>query len=134
MGLVGAFALHIQCPWRLEQTHLILTGSDDFFSRANKNTDPTWEAGMVWGHLQNEVLQNILLGFDSQTNSTVNATNQFDVTTIVPDAFGGFALNMSGDYRLVSFPTGSRGEHWRLVRPDTQEKHFVVAGGRAQHE
>jgi hypothetical protein len=32
----------------------------------------------------------------------------------------------------VLFPAGTRGEDWRVFRPDTDDSHFVVAGGRIE--
>ncbi len=48
--IVGAFALHIQCPWRLEAKGKILTGFHDHYEPAIGDAKPN-------GSLQHQVLE-----------------------------------------------------------------------------
>jgi hypothetical protein len=48
------------------------------------------------------------------------------------DNCGGVTFQLSGGYRLVLFPAGIRGEDWRFFRPNTDDPHFVVAGGQVE--
>lgn len=133
-GLVGQYALHIQCPWRLDSREGIVTGSDDFYVRADDNPDADWEPGTVTGHLQNQILGELLQGYDPDTRSYINSTGGFTVQSVVADRFGGFEIQLSAGYRIFAFPTGSRSEHWRLVSPGGPPEHFVVANGAARFE
>jgi hypothetical protein len=132
--LVGRYALHIQCPWRLDGIEGIITGSGDFYVRADDNSDAEWEPGVVTGHLQNQILLQLLQGYDPKTRSYVNATDGFIVQSVIADGYGGFEIHLSGSYRIVVFPTGSRGEQWRLVFPGAEAEHFVVSGGAGHFE
>jgi hypothetical protein len=39
-SFVGRYALHIQCPWRIERAGRIVTGSVDFYERARDRITP----------------------------------------------------------------------------------------------
>jgi len=62
----------------------------------------------------------------------VNQTEHLVVEAVRADNYGGVTIQLSGGYRLVLFPAGSRGEDWRFFRPDTDGPHFVVADGRVE--
>jgi len=132
--LVGEYALHISCPWRLEQNGRIITGWSDYFTRADDNDDEDWEIGCTTGHLQNQILAALLRGFDSQTRSYVNETEEFVVENVGSDQFGGLQIGMTGSYRLVILIAGSKDEYWRLLRPSSKEPQFVVSGDGIERE
>jgi len=129
----GEFALHIQCPWRIEGPDGIVTGRDDLWEPAEPNDDIDWDS---WDFEKNDNLQDrrirsLLGGHDTLTRSAVNATSLLVVEHISTDAVGGATLSLSGGYRLVIFPSGSAdGEDWRLLEPPSERPHFVVGGGR----
>jgi hypothetical protein len=127
--LSGEYALHLSCPWRIESTDTILTGSGDYYERADDNKDPAWEVGMPWGTYQQQVLTMLLGGVDSQTGTLINNTDLLEVEAIATDSMGGAIISLSGDYRLVLFPSSARGEQWRLLPPD-DAPHVVVEAGQ----
>lgn len=131
-GVVGELGLHVQCPWRLESDAGIITGSDDLYvpsEKSDQSEEPfDWEKG---GSLQDKALRELLEGYDESTGQIVNSTNLLVVEDICSDWAGGFCLALSGGYRFLVFPNGTRREAWRLFRPSrdgytSNEKHFVV--------
>jgi hypothetical protein len=48
------------------------------------------------------------------------------------DEFGGAAISLGRDFVLRCFPAGTRGEDWRLFRPQTDFPHLVVTGGAVE--
>lgn len=133
-GLVGRYALHIQCPWRIEGGNQIVVGSSDYYSRADDNLDASWEPGTVTGHLQNQILGTLFEGIDVDGRSYINQTAHFEVTKVSSDCFGGAMVFFTGGYVLVLFPSGSRGEAWRLFEPGSESPHMVVEDGVAKSE
>ncbi len=120
---MGQFALHIQCPWRLEGGGRILTGSGDYYVRADENQDPDWEPGTHTGHRQDEILKD-LLGLTSDTLPDAEKP----ILTVLEarrTSFGDIELVLSFGYRLVIFPASSRGEEWRLLPLANQGPHLV---------
>ncbi len=129
-GSTGAYALHIQCPWRLEGPDGIITGRADLWEPADERTEVDLE---LWGYdthanLQDAKLAELLHGHDLTTRSIVNQTDLLIVETVQADIYGGMVLCLSGGYRLAIFPAGSRGEHWRFFQPDTNQPHLVSEG------
>lgn len=131
-GVVGEYALHVQCPWRLEGDTGIITGSGDLYEPYEKKQqleEPfDWEKG---DSLQERVLRELLKGYDENTKQIVNSTNLLTVEDVQADSGGGFCLRLSGGYRLLVFPNGTRCEAWRVFRPSndqykSDEKYFVV--------
>jgi hypothetical protein len=131
-GVVGQYALHVQCPWRLESDTGVITGSGDLYEpyekgeRQDESFD--WEKG---DSLQEGVLRELLKGYDENSKQIVNTTNLLTVEAVQADSSGGFCLSLSGGYRFLVFPNSTRHEAWRLFRPskdgdESNEKHFVV--------
>ena len=129
--LVGEYALHIQCPWRLEHDGRVITGSLDYYVRADNNSDENWEPGTVSGHLQDQILSELLGGDDETSRSNANQTQHFIATEITSDSFGGCQIELSGNYRLALFPCASRNEAWRLLEPGVNKEHFFIEAGKA---
>ncbi len=120
-GLVGEYALHIQCPWRVVGPEGIVVASGDRNYPEDENSD--WQ------------------DFDSDGPSLCEARIDewlqphkdlpLTVESVTADRLGGFRLELSQGYMLEVFPTdslrGEYSEHWRLFRPSC-ENHFVVTG------
>jgi hypothetical protein len=104
---VGAWALHIQCGWRIEhgddvfatQAHFI--GSDDEINHAT------------------EEISALLV-------ASVRAT----VEDVQASASGGVSLVLSKGLHIVITPDGIADEEdWRFFSPGSDGKHFVIEGG-----
>jgi hypothetical protein len=133
-GTVGDYALHVQCPWRIDGADGIITGRSDLWEPAEPSQEIDWD---TWDYDKDENLQDrrfssLLGGYDPATGSFVNQTEHLIVEDVCADDYGGAAIRLSGSYKLVLFPAGVRGEDWRVFRPDNNEPHFVVAGGRIE--
>jgi hypothetical protein len=129
-GTVGEYALHISCSWRLDGPEGIVTGWSDLWAYPGPRApdDWDWEDGP---NVQDERLGALLGGFDPATGSHVNATDLLVVEQVKAGPLGDARIYLSGGYRLTLFPDGAADEHWRLFRPRTGERHFVVRGDQA---
>ncbi len=126
-GSVGQYALHIQCPWRLESPAGVVTGFSDLWQPAAEAPDMDWDTWDYDTHDNRQDLQlrHLLGGYDERTHSLVNHTGLLVVEAVTADSYGGAVIHLSGNYRLVLVPTGSRGEHWRLFQPQSDAPHLV---------
>jgi hypothetical protein len=135
----GDFSLHIQCPWRLENTDRIITGRGDLYFSAQtgeyfddlEDNDTYFEFGK---NLQDKIIGELLQGFDPITHSYLNTTKSLVVEKVDADNVGGATIFLSGGYRILLFPSSSKGEDWRLFQGGSNEKHFVVSGSRFEFE
>lgn len=119
-GSVGDFALHIQCPWRIEGPQGIITGRADLWHPAEEHA-PFDDA---WDYEKSPNLQDARMeAWLAQVGPTLV------VAAVDADEYGGATIALSGEYLLRLFPAGTRGEDWRLFRPGTSHPHFVVSGG-----
>ncbi len=129
---MGEYALHVQCPWRIEGPEGLITGRLDLWEPAADSPDIDWG---TWDfdedeNLQDKLIETLLRGYDVQTGSFVDETGWLVVEAVAGDAYGGATITLSGGFRLVIFPAGTRGEDWRIFCPETNEPHFVIAGGK----
>lgn len=134
---VGAYALHLQCPWRLERAGIRLTGFHDYYSPASDNTDEAWDPNSGRGSLQAEVLRTVFRlnhGDHERREPATGKAGSRKVVSVRGDRFGGLLIAFSGGMRLRVFPAGAAGEHWRLFQPGKKAGHFVIDGVRALYE
>jgi hypothetical protein len=118
-GQVGEFALHVQCPWRIECPEGILTGRYDLFEPAEMHEGFEYEN---WDWDGNETLQDRLITQFISVAPTVEA--------VETGIHGSASVIMAGGYNLVLFPAGSHGEDWRIFKPGSNDEHFVISAGR----
>ena len=129
-GTVGEIALHIQCPWRIEDAAGVVTGRSDLWapSRELQTRNPELDISK-WkyddGNLQDEKIGQFLGGYDATTRSVVNRKGGLSVEAVSADDLGGAIICVSGGHRIVIFPAGTTGEEWRIFRPGEGD-HFVV--------
>ena len=86
------------------------------------------------GHLQNQILKEVLQGYDAATRSDMNTTDKFSVTSVAGDSFGGAQIEMTGYYRISIFPCASREEEWRFLEPSSGKQHSVIEAGSSHVE
>lgn len=129
-GNAGEYALHIQCPWRLDSLQGVVTGWTDIWYHPGPHPPEgwTWDDGP---NVQDEQLAWLLGGHDEATGSHVNATELLVVEEVKCSPLGDVRIYLSGGYRLLLTPGGAVGEHWRIFRPHTDDPHFVVEYDRA---
>lgn len=130
--LIGAWALHIQCAWRLEVGSSIYTGRSDLWEPETEPGDDfdwqTWD--FEAGNLRDKRMS--LLFGDALDNPGVAAKprDRIVVEDVQADNFGGARILMSQGYCLNIFPDGTRSEDWRFFSWEEGSEHFVVAGGK----
>jgi hypothetical protein len=118
--LVGDYALHIQCPWRMMRGDKIITGRGDIFSTPEESEEPTpadfdWQRGNRFDRI-------VAALFDHESR-------QFTVRGLQAGEVGNFVVEMEDGYKLEVFPYDSEtGEHWRFFKPYSDEPHIVFSG------
>jgi len=117
-SVVGEFALHLQCAWRVMGPTGIIVGSADMFRRRSDQPESQdWDWSAVGANRRDEA---IAAWLDSRTYVVV--------AVHVDDAFG-FTVVLSDGHSLAVFPDGSGDdERWRLLSPGDEAPHFVVTG------
>jgi hypothetical protein len=124
-GSVGDFALHVQCPWRIEGPDGLVTGRLDLWEPVENNA-PFDEN---WGYEKSPNLQDARLEWWLAENDGFLVVRGVDA-----DEFAGAAIRFDRGFVLRMFPAGTRGEDWRLFRPKTGAPHLVISGGRVEPE
>lgn len=126
--LVGEYALHLQCAWRLSATDGVITGASDIFVPAHDDADDSyrWDkpgASLVDVHLARWI--------------AAHAGAPLCVASITVDRCGGFVLQLPREAAVEVFPDAGRASHnvremWRLLQPGQDTPHFVYLNQRTQ--
>lgn len=114
--VVGDWALHIQCPWRISRQGRILIAYHDYYWGPDGKPVEDWD---VVGKTRFDLAASKLCAEFTATPPAV--------VSVQPDDVGGFCVHFSGDYRLDVFPADSdqSSEHWRIFQPGVDRRHFV---------
>jgi hypothetical protein len=131
-GSAGDYALHIQCPWRIEGPNGIVTGGDDLWEPANEQDyDENWDYDKT-ENLQDSKLKDLLKGYNVRTRSYINKTDKLVVEAIEATENADLMIVLTGGYKIRIFPCGGRAEDWRFFKPESDERHFVISGGKIE--
>jgi hypothetical protein len=123
-GTTGAYALHVQCPWRIDGLVETITGSADLWRYAGPGQRPadwTYEDGFS---LQDRKFAELIGPYDRVTRSWLNEADRLVVTAAAHTHFGDVWLELTGDHLLRVFPAASRGEAWRFFAANA-DRHLV---------
>lgn len=126
---VGEYALHVQCAWRFVRGEKVLAGNRDlYYPRGYKDQRDELPKGFDWdvqgANRCDEMLAELFAG----------GANQFVVERVQAGQAGEFALLLEDGLTLQIFPNDSlEGEHWRLFRPGSDERHMVYTGSGFEH-
>ena len=115
VGAPAHCTLGLECPWRIRLNDVIVVGSEDYYERAEDNTDPAWELGMPGGHFQDQKFAG-LLG-ELREGDVVNTGTDFIVTAVTLDGCGGMQIHLGHDYVLEAFPSSAKRMEWILRVP-----------------
>ncbi|MGH7123456.1 MAG: hypothetical protein ACREFI_03730 [Stellaceae bacterium] len=115
-GTVGAYALHVQCPWRFAGPSGIVTGRSDLSDYAGPGQRPeswTYEDGFS---LQDKILDHFIGSYDVSTGSWFNERNRFIVTEVSLSIYGDVRIALTHGHEIFVFPDGNErgGEAWRF--------------------
>ena len=124
--MTGRFALHVSCPWRIRGPDGLITGFSDMWEPADPGAAEHFDAGRPGDAVADRELRNWM-----------ERHGPLAVETVVPDACGGFALELSKGFALEVFADGvaAEQEHWRMLQPGhTELGHFVVRGTGGKFE
>ena len=127
-GEVGKYALHIQCPWRIDRPEGTVTGRLDLCEHiSGEQMLDEWEPG-IDDNIQDVRLAALLQSYNADTRSHVNTTDILIVERVNASTLGDATIDLSGGYRLTLFPAGTASKAWRIFRPGDDDSHFVVEG------
>jgi|GEM_PF-1190715 len=122
-GTVGAYALHVQCPWRLDGPKGTVTGSRDLWEYAGPGERPpnwSYEDGFS---LQDRKFAD-LFARDESTRSWINESDRFVIAAAHQNERGDVRLEFANGYTILVFPAESRSEAWRLFSSGS-DRHLV---------
>lgn len=121
--IVGEYALHVQCAWRITHCDQVVVGSRDLYYPAGYG-DQNREipADFDWDRDLNRRDSLLRLLFE-------NGKKQFTVDAVEVGTAADLRIVLRDGSCLEIFPDDSlNDERWRLFRPGIDESHFVVTG------
>jgi hypothetical protein len=113
-GTVGAYALHVQCPWRIDGPVETLTGRDDLWEYAGPGEEPPGWSYEDGHSLQDRRLEALAGQWDENTRSRINESNCLVVTAARQTSRGDVRLELRAGHAILLFPASERREAWRL--------------------
>jgi hypothetical protein len=129
-GTAGQYALHVQCPWRIDGPEGIVTDRSDLWEHiSGKTMTDEWEPG-IEDNIQDVRIGSLFGSYDAKTHAHVNSSAGLVVESVHASDIGDLNIRLSGGYRLILFPDGSIGEAWRIFEPGKGVPHFVLEDGR----
>jgi hypothetical protein len=127
-GSVGEWAMHAQCPWRLMNGDLIVTGNNDLYEPAKPGKRFNWNKWYdeaTWTDNKMEsIVHRTLGGYDRRTRSIVNIGRKFIVSSIKITKCGDCTILFTHGWKLQFFANGVTGERYRFINHSTKN-HFV---------
>ena len=121
--MVGTYALHLQCPWRLMRGDEVLIGSHDLFIPRTGQEPTTPEGWDAWDWSARGANR-----FDELAEAW-NAAGPYRVSRVRARAIGDLCVELEHGLQLDVFvDSASDRECWRYLRPATEERHFVMLG------
>jgi hypothetical protein len=127
-GVRGEYALHVDCPWRIESGNEIITGFHDWYNFAGDVEPDDWEPARDGGSLQELRLRELFASPLEIERAIVNRASRLVVTNIASDAYGGCRIILDNHLCIAVFPCASTREHWRLFRTNDESPHLVSEG------
>ncbi|MBB5465686.1 hypothetical protein HDG32_001790 [Paraburkholderia sp. CI2] len=108
----GAWALHVQCAWKLEREGKTIATRDDLRGVDEKAHDSA-----------------------KRLHETLVGQGPIEVEAVSADDAGGVDVSLSRGYSLVVIPDGVEDdEDWRFFAPGVDAAHLVIEGGKIAPE
>jgi hypothetical protein len=132
-GLVGAYAVHIQCSWRLTDGDQLVTGYFDYHIGADGESEPD-RGDARRGNRQQVRLEAFFGDYDETRHILVDRSGRFVVTSIEADRYGSVDIGLNGGEACLRILSDSSAmEHWRFFSTELEDSpHFVVTGGEIE--
>jgi hypothetical protein len=133
-GTKGAYALHIQCPWRIEDRRRIVTGRADLYEPA----DPTGEIDLDDWHFETHEnllykrIRELLGGYDPETRSAINVGAGLVVERVACDRFGTSEDFTVRRIQALRISRRKRGRVLAFFQCGNTSKHFVWEDGNLE--
>jgi hypothetical protein len=137
-GTRPQYALHIQCPWRLDNSKAAITGRSDLYTYVGPGDEPANFSPDFHNCLLDQKrceLFGIPEGMAQTRENWRIDPNHFIVTTAEETTFGDLRIGLTPDYVFSVFPAGTDGEQWRffsncgpggeLLPEDFPGRHYV---------
>lgn len=125
--IVGEYALHVQCAWRLARADRVVVGSVDVYYPPDLTSEEI-PPGFDWDKGLNRRDMLLSLLFE-------DGKRQFIVRRVDVGNAGSLFIGMDEGISLEVMPNSSlAGEHWRVFRPRSPEPHFVFSGSGVERE
>lgn len=120
------YTIGVECPWRIEGPDAIIVGSDDYFEPASGSD----EAGSDSQGSRRDLQEQLIVGLlgELKGGRMESFVSKFVVVSIRVESFGGFRIEMSGNYTLAVFPASRNQMEWIYLRPGL--KSFVYMEGK----
>ncbi len=120
---VSAYALCVQCPWRIIGPYGIVVGSGDLNYAAGDDPYADVPSWRLMRQGENRC--------DERTRMFLYHTRQQPLTVedVLADDVGSLKIHFNAGYTLEVFPNDTlEEEYWRFLRPDKDERHFLMTG------
>ena len=124
---VGEYALHVQCAWRIARADQVIVGNDDLYYPPDLTTEEI-PPGFEWDNGPNRRDKLLSLLFE-------DGKRKFAVRRVDVGNAGSLFIAMEEGMSLEVLPNSSlTGEHWRVFKPRSDERHFVFSGKEVGRE
>jgi hypothetical protein len=118
-GTTGAYALHVDCPWRIDGLGGTVVGNYDRWNDVEE-TDLTLRDRKLDG----------LFGRRDKTDSWTIDSERFLVVATDLTKYGDVGISLADGHKILLFPAASEAEAWRFFAPGDDSAHFVFPDDR----
>jgi molybdopterin converting factor small subunit len=126
-GTVGTYALHVDCPWRIDGSDGTVVGNYDRWDHSAPQISPN-EAGLS---LRDQKLDELFGRLDG-TGSWMIDSDRFLVVAVDLTIFGDVNIKLADGHKISLFPAASEAGAWRFFAPGDKSAHVVFPDDRVR--